>query len=83
MSDAEPDASKPYVQFPYRGVPFILLLNKSDLIEQWRIDKSNLKMLANKGWPVQVVSAEENKGVAEAFLSLGRRIFESPGGRGT
>ncbi len=37
--DGEPDASKPYIQFPYREVPFILLLNKSDLVEQWRIEK--------------------------------------------
>jgi GTPase SAR1 family protein len=77
-SDAEPHVNKPYVQFPYRGVPFILLLNKSDLIEQWRIEKSNLEMLANKGWPVQVVSAKENEGEEEAFLSLGRRILNHP-----
>jgi GTPase SAR1 family protein len=76
--DGEPDANKPYVQFPYREVPFILLLNKSDLVEQWRIEKSNLGMLANKGWPVQVVSAKENEGVEEAFLSLGRRILNHP-----
>jgi hypothetical protein len=75
ISGAERHANKPYVQFPYREVPFILLLNKSDLVEQWRIDKSNLEMLANKGWPVQVVSAKENKGVEEAFLCLGRRML--------
>jgi GTPase SAR1 family protein len=75
---AEPDANKPHIQFPYRDVPFILLLNKSDLVEQWRIDKSNLEMLANKGWPVQVVSAKENVGVEEAFLSLGRRMLSEP-----
>ena len=78
IAGAEPQANKPYVQFPYREVPFILLLNKSDLVEQWRIEKSNLEMLANKGWPVQVVSAKENEGVEEAFLSLGRRILNHP-----
>jgi GTPase SAR1 family protein len=78
ISDAEPHANKPYVQFPYREVPFILLLNKSDLVEQWRIEKSNLEMLANKGWPVSVVSAKENEGVDEAFLSLGRRMLNHP-----
>jgi GTPase SAR1 family protein len=77
-SHGEPHVNKPYVRFPYRGVPFILLLNKSDLIGQWRIEKSNLEMLANKGWPVQVVSAKENEGVEEAFLSLGRRILNHP-----
>jgi GTPase SAR1 family protein len=78
ISDAEPHANKPYVQFPHREVPFILLLNKSDLVEQWRIERSNLEMLANKGWPVSVVSAKENEGVDEAFLSLGRRILNHP-----
>jgi GTPase SAR1 family protein len=75
IAGGEPDANKPYVQFPYREVPFILLLNKSDLVEQWRIEKCNLEMLANKGWPVQVVSAKKNEGMEEAFLSLGRRIL--------
>ncbi len=77
-ADAEPDANKPYVQFPHREVPFILLLNKSDLVGEWRIDKSNLEMLGNKGWPVQVVSAKANQGVEEAFLSLGRRMMSQP-----
>jgi GTPase SAR1 family protein len=77
-SDAEPQVNKACVQFPYREVPFILLLNKSDLVEQWRIEKSNLEMLANKGWPVSVVSAKENEGVEEAFLSLGRRMLNHP-----
>jgi GTPase SAR1 family protein len=78
IAGAEPQANKPYVQFPHREVPFILLLNKSDLVKQWRIDKSNLQMLANKGWPVQVVSAKENEGVEEAFLSLGQRMLGEP-----
>jgi len=75
IAGAEPQTNEPYIQFPYREVPFILLLNKSDLVEQWRIEKSNLEMLANKRWPVSVVSAKENEGVEEAFLSLGRRIL--------
>jgi GTPase SAR1 family protein len=78
ISGAEPHGNKPYVQFPYREVPFILLLNKSDLVGQWRVEKSNLEMLAKKGWPVSVVSAKENEGVEEAFLSLGRRILNHP-----
>ncbi len=78
IAGAEPHMNKPYIQFPFREVPFILLLNKSDLVEAWRIDKSNLEMLANKGWPVSVVSAKENVGVEEAFLSLGRRMLSEP-----
>jgi hypothetical protein len=62
-------------QFPYRKIPFLLLLNKCDLAEEWKIEKSFLEILANKKWPVEVVSAKENKGVEEAFLNLGRRIL--------
>jgi GTPase SAR1 family protein len=78
ISGAEPHANKPYVQFPYREVPFILLMNKSDLVEIWRIEKSNLEMLANKGWPVLVVSAKENEGVEDAFIRLGGRMLSQP-----
>ena len=78
IAGAEPQANEPYIQFPYREVPFVLLVNKSDLVEQWRIEKSNLEMLANKGWPVQLVSEKGNEGVEEAFLSLGRRIMNHP-----
>lgn len=62
-------------QFPYRKVPFLLLLNKCDLTKEWKIEKSFLQIFANKGWPVEVVSAKENEGVEEAFLNLGRKIL--------
>ena len=62
-------------QFPYRKIPFLLLLNKCDLTKEWKIEESFLQIFANKGWPVAVVSAKENVGVEEAFLNLGRRIL--------
>jgi GTPase SAR1 family protein len=63
-------------QFPYRKIPFLLLLNKCDLTKEWKIEESFLKILANKAWPVEVVSAKENKGVEEAFSRLAREMFE-------
>ena len=62
-------------RFPYREIPFLLLLNKCDLTEEWKIEKSFLQIFANKAWPVEVVSAKENKGVEEAFLNFGRKIL--------
>ena len=62
-------------QFPYREIPFLLLLNKCDLTKEWKIEKSFLQIFANKGWPVAVASAKENEGVEEAFLDLGRKIL--------
>src|SRR5271156_6421316 len=67
---AEPDPSVPYIQFPFRRVPFVLLLNKSDLTDQWRFEDRFLDVLRSRGWPVMKSSAKENKGVEEAFLSL-------------
>jgi len=67
--------SASYVQFPYRKIPFLLLLNKCDLTEEWKIEKSFLQIFANKAWPVEVVSAKENKGVEEAFLRLAREML--------
>jgi GTPase SAR1 family protein len=66
-------------QFPYRKVPFLLLLNKCDLTKEWKIEKSFLQIFANKAWPVKVVSAKENQGVEEAFLNLGRGILNQIG----
>ena len=66
-------------RFPYREIPFLLLLNKCDLAEEWKIEKSFLQIFANKGWPVAVVSAKENKGVEEAFFNLGRKILNQAG----
>jgi len=66
--------SASYVQFPYRK-PFLLLLNKCDLTEEWKVEKSFLEILFNKGWPVEVVSAKENRGVEEAFLRLAREML--------
>ena len=60
---------------PYRKIPFLLLLNKCDLTEKWKIEESFLGILANKDWRVEVVSAKENKGVEDAFLRLAREMF--------
>src|SRR5262249_3526805 len=47
-------------------VPFVFLLNKSDLVDEWRIDKSDLDSLKGKGWPVLVASAKSGAGVERA-----------------
>ncbi len=61
----------------FRKIPFLLLLNKCDLTAEWKIEDSFLRMLADKAWPVEVVSAKENKGVDEAFLRLAREMLAS------
>lgn len=51
-------------------IPFILLVNKSDLINDWEIDQDHLQQLKDSGWVVVEVSALENDNVEYAFNLL-------------
>lgn len=55
-------------------VPFVLVLNKSDLVDEWHIDDRALWRLAEDGWSVLRTSARTGEGVEDAFLKLARRI---------
>jgi small GTP-binding protein len=57
-------------------VPFLLLLNKSDLTEQWAISDRELAALEDKGWGVIRTSAKSGAGVEEAFLTLAQKMLE-------
>jgi small GTP-binding protein len=50
-------------------VPFRLLLNKADLVNDWEIDENTL---ASLGWPVLRTSAKTGAGVEQAFEDLAR-----------
>lgn len=56
-------------------VPFILLLNKSDLAAQWEIDQQAFFKLAEQGWHVIRTSAKTGDGVEDAFTSLTRAML--------
>jgi len=51
-------------------VPFILIINKSDLISEWEITEEDLDRLQGQGWLVLKTSAKEDHGVTEAFRKL-------------
>jgi small GTP-binding protein len=55
-------------------VPFILVLNKSDLASDWRVDEKALWKMAEDGWSVIKTSAKTGDGVEEAFQKLTRRM---------
>jgi len=55
-------------------VPFVLVLNKADLAEDWRVDDRALWKLAEQGWTVIRTSAKTGEGVEDAFLKLARRM---------
>ncbi len=57
-------------------VPFILILNKADLVDEWEIDDAAMTELSQKGWIVIKGSAKTGLGVEEAFLTLAKKMLE-------
>lgn len=59
------------------AVPYIFLINKSDLIDEWDIDERENAALVEKGWHIIRTSAKTGAGVEEAFLTLARKMMET------
>lgn len=57
-------------------VPFICLLNKVDLTDEWEFHGAELETLSKKGWSVLNTSAKTGQGVEEAFLALAQQMLE-------
>lgn len=57
-------------------VPCILLINKSDLKDNWNVDFSKLDELRAAGWQVVETSAKANDNVDEAFGNLTNMILQ-------
>ena len=58
-------------------VPFLVLLNKSDLEEDWELDGEAVAGLLARGWTVMRTSARSGASVEEAFRTLAGRIVET------
>jgi small GTP-binding protein len=59
------------------NVPFLLLLNKSDLQESWDVSGDALATLESAGWETIRTSAKTGQGVEEAFQELAQRVLRS------
>lgn len=55
-------------------LPFVVLLNKVDLTEDWQLDEHAMDDLEKRGWKILKTSAKTGLGVEEAFLTLSRGI---------
>jgi hypothetical protein len=51
-------------------VPFLALVNKADLEDQWEVDMETLNAMGREGWTVIRTSAKTGAGVEEAFTRL-------------
>lgn len=58
------------------SVPFILILNKSDLVDEWEIDDKIIEELVEKKWIIFQGSAKTGLGVEEAFLRLTEKMIK-------
>jgi small GTP-binding protein len=52
------------------ALPFELLLNKSDLVDQWAVGAPAIEELRQEGWSVRPSSARTGEGVEDAFRDL-------------
>jgi small GTP-binding protein len=56
-------------------VPFVLVLNKTDLAPEWELDPRALLDISELGWRVVRTSAKTGEGVEETFTMLGRAML--------
>ena len=55
-------------------IPFVLLINKSDLKDEWDVDEESIDSLRRDGWSVMLSSAKSGAGVEEGFMRLAEMI---------
>lgn len=58
------------------NIPFVLLLNKSDLKSSWVFRNERIRELKESGWIVIEVSALENNNVEFAFQKLATEMYQ-------
>lgn len=58
-------------------LPFVLVINKSDLAGQWQVTPEDLGFWRAKGWKVFVTSARTGENVEEMFHALAADVMET------
>jgi small GTP-binding protein len=64
------------VQDALGEVPFVLVINKTDLAHDWEVEQQALAELVRAGWAVVTASAKIAQGVEEAFLMLTQKMIQ-------
>jgi small GTP-binding protein len=57
-------------------VPFIAVINKIDLVDEWDLDEKAVEGLVQAGWTVYRTSAKTGQHVENAFINLAKKITE-------
>lgn len=69
-------ALKQRVEDSLGNIPFVMVLNKADLVDEWDIENEEIEQLTKKGWTVIQTSAKTGDGVEEVFQTLADKIME-------
>ncbi len=56
-------------------IPFVLVVNKSDLWDKWQITSPELEQLETEGWKIKITSAKSGDGVEEMFTMLAEEVL--------
>jgi small GTP-binding protein len=62
------------VEAEFGSLPFVLLVNKNDLKDEWAVRDEEVEALRQSGWWVRPTSARTGEGVDEAFGTLAERL---------
>ena len=57
------------------AIPFVLVINKSDLIRDWELDPALESQLTVQGWNILRSSAKTGEGVEESFSLLTKKML--------
>ena len=57
------------------AIPFVFVINKCDLSQDWEVDSALQAQLTEKNWNLLRSSAKTGEGVEEAFALLTRKIL--------
>lgn len=62
------------------GLPFVLVINKADLQDQWEVQAADIERIRQEGNAVMVASARTGNAVEEVFFDLAGRMLANNGG---
>ncbi len=57
------------------AIPFVFVINKSDLIRDWELDSAIESHMAVQGWNILRSSAKTGEGVEESFSLLAQKML--------
>lgn len=60
-------------------IPFVVVVNKSDLSTEWEVAERDLAELTQRGWMVITASAKTGQGVEQAFAALAHALAKERG----